>query len=137
MSAGIVAAANIVGGIVGFAGHTKAANAAYEAGQVEYHQELERSHYEAKVLQRQMMEALHMQMAQAGAGGVAAGEGSPLVTMMSTLNDLNEDRTQILRNGAKNAWKLWNAGANEYTSQKYKATGSLLSGISGAAKAMG
>jgi len=131
VAAAVGAAVSVVGGILGYQGHRDAAKAAYAQGQIEYHQELQRSHYEAKVLQRRMIEEIHMQMAQAGGAGVVAGVGSPLVGMLNTLNDLTEDRTQILRNGAKNAWKLWNAGSAQYSAGMYRATGSLLSGVTG------
>jgi hypothetical protein len=127
----------IVGGIVGAQGAMQAGKASYAAGQVEYHQELERSHYEAKILQRQMLEALHMQFAQAGASGVAVGEGSPMLVAMNTLNNLQEDKAQIYRNGAKNAWKFWQSGADKFSAAQSQATGSLLAGIGKAASIMG
>jgi len=126
----------IAGGIVGAKGAMQAGKASYAAGQVEYHQELERTHYEAKVLQRQMLAALHMQFAQAGASGVAVGEGSPMLVAMHTLNNLQEDKAQIYRNGAKNAWKYWQAGADKFSAAQSQATGSLLSGIGKAASIM-
>jgi hypothetical protein len=133
IAAGIAGAASLAGGVMGAQGAMKAGKAGYKAGQIEYHQELERSHYEAKVLQRQMLEQMHMQMAQAGGAGVAAGVGSPMLVAMNTLNDLQEDQAQIYRTGAKNAHKFWMAGADKFTAAQYQATGSLLSGISGAA----
>jgi hypothetical protein len=131
----IAAAAAIAGGVMGAKGAMSAGKAGYTAGQVEYHQELERTHYEAKVLQRQMLEALHMQFAQSGASGVAVGEGSPMLVAMHTINNLQEDKAQMYRNGAKNAHKFWVAGADKFTAAQHQATGSLLSGIGGAASA--
>ena len=131
----IAAAAAVAGGVIGARGAMASGKAAYTAGQVEYHQELERTHYEAKVLQRQMLEQLHMQFAQAGASGVAVGEGSPMLVAMHTVNNLQEDKAQMYRNGAKNAYKFWVAGADKFSASQTKATGSLLSGIGGAAGA--
>ena len=131
----IAAAAAVAGGVVGARGAMQAGRASYTAGQVEYHQELERTHYEAKILQRQMLEALHMQFAQAGGAGVAVGEGSPMLVAMHTLNNLQEDKAQMYRTGAKNAWKFWQAGADKFSAAQSKASGSLLSGITGAASA--
>jgi len=135
IAAGIAGAAAITGGVVGAKGAAASGKAAYKAGQIEYHQELEKSHYEVKILQRQMLEAMHYQMAQAGGSGTAADVGSPVLGMMNTLNDLQEDKAQIYRTGAKNAHKLWVAGADKQLASQYKATGSLLSGIGGAAQA--
>ena len=131
----IAAAAAVAGGVIGARGAMASGKAAYTAGQVEYHQELERTHYEAKVLQRQMLEQLHMQFAQAGASGVAVGEGSPMLVAMHTVNNLQEDKAQMYRNGAKNAYKFWVAGADKFSAAQHQATGSLLSGIGSAAGA--
>ncbi len=127
----------IAGGVIGAKGAMQAGKASYAVGQVEYHQELERSHYEAKILQRQMIEAIHYQMASAGGSGVAVGEGSPMLMAMKSLNDLQEDKAQIYRNGAKNAWKFWQAGADKFSAAQSQATGSLLAGIGKAASIMG
>jgi len=54
---------------------------------------------------------------------------------MNTLNNLQEDKAQMYRNGAKNAHKLWVAGAEKFSAAQSQATGSLLSGITGAASA--
>lgn len=131
----IAAAAAVAGGVVGARGAMAAGKSAYAAGQVEYHQELERTHYEAKILQRQVLEQLHMQFAQSGASGVAVGEGSPMLVAMHTVNNLQEDKAQMYRNGAKNAHKFWLAGADKFSAAQSQATGSLLSGISGAGTA--
>lgn len=122
----------IAGGIIGARGAIEAGNASYLQGQVQYGQELQRSHYEAKVLQRKMIEQLHKQFAQWGAAGVAVGEGSPVVNMMKTINDLEEDKVHILREGQKSAWLLWKAGADKQLAGQYNATTSLLSGMSSA-----
>jgi hypothetical protein len=126
----------IVGGFVGAEGAMQAGNASYAAGQVEYHQELERTHYDVKIYQRQMIAALHMQFAQAGGAGVVVGEGSPMLLAMNTLNDLEEDKAQMYRNGAKNAWKYWKTGADQFSAAQSQATGSLLAGIGKAASIM-
>jgi hypothetical protein len=131
----IAAAAAVAGGVMGARGAMAAGKSAYTAGQIEYHQELEKTHYNVKIRQREMLAAMHYQMAQAGGAGVAADVGSPLFGMMKTLNDLDEDKAQMYRTGAKNAHKLWVAGADKFSASQYQATGSLLSGISGAATA--
>ena len=131
----IAAAAAVAGGVIGARGAMASGKAAYTAGQVEYHQELEKAHYEAKILQRQMLVQMHYNMAATGAAGVAVGEGSPMLGMMKTLNNLQEDKAQMYRNGAKNAYKFWVAGADKFSASQTKATGSLLSGIGGAAGA--
>lgn len=127
----------IAGGFVSAAGHMQSGRASYDAGQMEYHQELERTHYEAKILQRQMIEALHLQFAQAGGAGVSVGEGSPMLVAMQTLNDLQEDKAQMYRTGAKNAWKYWKTGADKFSASQSAATGSLLAGLGKAASIMG
>jgi len=135
MAAGLAAAGaglGIAGGIIGARGATAAGNAAYAQGQIQYGQELQRSHYEAKVLQRKMLEQLHTQMAQWGASGASVGEGSTVVNMMKTINDLEEDRSHILREGQKSAWLLWQAGSDKQLASQYQATASLLSGASSA-----
>ena len=66
---GISATAALVGGKVGADGAMASGKAAYNAGQLEYHQELEKTHYDAKIMQRQMLQQMHYQMAQAGASG--------------------------------------------------------------------
>ena len=131
-SSGIKAAGSVIGGVLSARGHMESGKSSYEAGQVEYHQELERGHYEAKVLQRRMIRQIRLQKAKAGASGVEVEVGSPLLVALMTLNDLQEDRAQILRTSAKNAWKLWNAGSQEFKESQRRATGSLLSGITGA-----
>jgi len=130
--AAVGAGLGIAGGIIGARGAISSGNASYLQGQVQYHQELMRSAYEAKVLQRKMIEQLHKQFAQWGGAGVAVGEGSPVVNMMKTINDLEEDRAHILREGQKNAWLLWQAGADKQLAGQYNATTSLLSGASSA-----
>jgi hypothetical protein len=134
---GVAAASSVAGGVIGAKGAMNAGNAAYTTGQLQYHQELMKSHYQAKVLQRKMTEAMHMQMAQAGGAGVVVGEGSPLVLAMKTMNDLQEDKTQIYREGQKSAWLMWQVGADKFSAAQSQATGSLLSGIGGAASAIG
>jgi len=134
---GIAATASIAGGITGAKGAMNAGNAAYTTGQIQYSQELMKSHYQAKVLQRKMTEAMHMQMAQAGGAGIVAGEGSSLVLAMKTMNDLQEDRSHIYREGQKSAWLMWQVGADKFSAAQSQATGSLLSGIAGAAGAIG
>jgi hypothetical protein len=126
----------VVGSAVSASGSDKAGKAAYKQGQIEYNQELNKGNYEVKVLTREMEERISMQIAQAGASGVAADVGSPIAQNLKTLDDLNEDRTQILRNSSQQAWKLWNAGSNAKVASGYQATGSLLSGISSAASIM-
>ncbi len=133
---GISATAALVGGKVGADGAMASGKAAYNAGQLEYHQELEKTHYDAKIMQRQMLQQMHYQMAQAGASGTAADVGSPLYGMMKSLNDLEEDKTQLYRTGAKDAQQLWMAGAEKFSAAQSSATGSLLAGIGGAAGAM-
>jgi len=135
--AAIGAGLAIAGGVVGARGAMSAGKAAYNVGQIQYHQELMKSHYQAKVLQRQMMEAMHYQMAQAGGAGVAADTGSPLLMAMKTMNDLQEDQSQIYREGQKNAWLMWQAGADKFSAAQSQATGSLLAGLGGAAKSIG
>ena len=135
MGAGLAAAGAglaVAGGIIGARGATEAGNAAYKQGQIQYGQELQRSHYEAKVLQRQMLEQLHTQMAQWGGSGASVGVGSPVTNMMKTINDLEEDKTHILREGQKKAWLLWQAGSDKQLASQYQATTSLLSGASSA-----
>lgn len=132
-----VATVAVVGGVVGAQGAKAAGDAQYAAGQVEYAQEKQRTHYEAKIMQRQALQSLHMNFAKAGASGVAVGEGSPMVMAMADLSNLQEDKANLYRNGAKNAQKFWQAGADGSQAAKYKATGSLLAGASGAASAAG
>jgi|SaaInlStandDraft_3_1057020.scaffolds.fasta_scaffold06415_3 hypothetical protein len=133
IAAAVAATAAVAGGVMGAKGAMASGKAAYTAGQVEYHQELEKTHYNVKIRQREMLAAMHYQMAQAGGSGAAADVGSPLFGMMKTLNDLEEDKAQMYRTGAKNAHKLWLAGADKFSASQYQATSSLLSGISGAA----
>jgi len=132
---GVAVAGSLAGGVIGAKGAMSAGKAGYTAGQVEYHQELEKTHYEAKIMQRQALQNLHMQFAQSGASGVAVATGSPMLVGMKVLTDLTEDKAQLYRNGAKNAQKFWMAGADKFSAAQSQATGSLLSGITGAAGA--
>jgi len=126
----------IAGGISGAQGAMNSGKAAYTAGQKESHQEKERNHYETKILQRQMLEQLHMNFAKGAASGIQINEGSPMEMAMHTINNLKEDKAQMARTSAKDAQKLWQAGADQFSAAQYKATGSLLSGLSSAAGTM-
>lgn len=126
------AAASVAGGIIGARGAIESGNAAYKMGQVEYGETLNAYHYKRKVMHRQAIEAIHMQVAQWGASGASVGVGSAELNVLKAINNLQEDTRENLRTSRAEAWKHWMAGSQQLVSSRYQATGSLLSGITGA-----
>jgi len=133
VAAAAVAALSVAGGVIGARGAIESGNAAYKMGQVEYGETLNAYHYKRKAMHRQAIEAIHMQVAQWGGSGASAGVGSAELNVLKSINDLQEDTRENLRTSRSEAWKHWMAGSQQLTASRYQATGSLLSGITGAA----
>ncbi len=131
--AGVGMVASVAGGVLGYMGAQESGKAAWAAAQRGYHEEKQKAHYNAKAYQRQMIDQLHMSMAQWGASGAAVGEGSPVIQMMNLVNNLEEERSLILRGGDVASTELMITGADQWKAAQYQATGSLLKGIGGAA----
>ena len=97
---------------------------------------------DAATRRRQLQQVLGAQRARYGASGVIPTEGSPLLVMMASEQEAALDVARIRHGGALSAWgfdvqaQQFRERARQIKRTKYlRATGTLLSGLGGAAGA--